>query len=183
MKLDETCMLAFVQTPEIAEIKSEIGRTHSGNAGLPSAGGTLQHLAFNVPDRESLLALRDRIRSRGVHVFGPIDHGMCHSIYFAGPEDLSLEVTTNGRPIEPRAWIDPEVVELSKISEEELARFCHPEPFTPPSEPVPQPPLDSGQPVMRGYPEKVYARMVSTPDQVLMDALKQTEPPVSHDDD
>ena len=64
-------------------------------------GGSVEH------------ALRDRIRSRGVNVIGPLDHGMCHSIYFAGPEDLSLEIATSAAPIDARAWIDPEVVKLA----------------------------------------------------------------------
>ena len=76
----------------------------------------MQHVAFNVDTLDDLLAMRDRIRSRGLTVFGPLDHGMCHSIYFAGPEDLSLEVATSAKPIDGRAWIDPEVVELADIS-------------------------------------------------------------------
>ena len=53
--------------------------------------GTMQHVAFNVDAFEDLMALRDRIRDRGVQVFGPIDHGFVQSIYFAGPEGLALE--------------------------------------------------------------------------------------------
>ena len=183
MRLNESCSVSFVQTSEVAGIEREIGKTHSGHAGLPSAGGTLQHLAFNVPDREALLALRDRIRSRGIHVFGPMDHGMCHSIYFAGPEDLTLEISTNGVRIDPQARIDPDVVELAGISEGELARFRDPAPFTPPASPVPQPPIDPDQPRMRGYPDKLYARMVATPDEVMAEAMRQSEPPVPPKED
>lgn len=43
-----------------------------------SAAGTLQHLAFNVDSLEDLVGMRDRIRSHGINVIGPIDHGMCH---------------------------------------------------------------------------------------------------------
>jgi catechol-2,3-dioxygenase len=54
----------------------------------------MQHVAFNVDGIEDLLAMRDRIRNRGLNVFGPLNHGLCHSIYFAGPEHLSLEIAT-----------------------------------------------------------------------------------------
>ena len=63
---------------------------------------------------------------RGITIFGPLDHGMCHSIYFAGPEDLTLEVATSAQPIDGRAWIDPEVVELAGITAEELDRYRNP---------------------------------------------------------
>ena len=74
--------------------------------------------------------MRDRIRSRGVPVFGPLDHGLCHSIYFAGPENLTLEVATSDQvehPLDNQGmWIDPEVVELAGISSEELQKFVQP---------------------------------------------------------
>jgi hypothetical protein len=45
-----------------------------------------------------LVAMRDRTRSRGLTIVGLLDHGMCHSIYFAGPENLSLEIPTSAKP-------------------------------------------------------------------------------------
>lgn len=83
MKLGDGAV-AFVFNEDIKKIEPEIGKTHSGNAGSPSARGTMQHLAFNVDPLDDLLAMRDRIRSRGLAVMGPIDHGLCHSIYFGG---------------------------------------------------------------------------------------------------
>ena len=97
VKLNDHCSIAFVQSPEIPKVAREIGKTHSGNPGAPCAGGAMQHLALNVRDDDELLAMRDRIRSRGINVFGPIDHGFCKSIYFAGPENLSLELSTSTR--------------------------------------------------------------------------------------
>ena len=87
-----------------------------GSGGGVSAPGTMQHVAFDVETYDELLAMRDRIRSRGVNVMGPIHHGMCDSIYFAGPEGLTLEVATSKDPIDPDHWIDPEVVALAGIS-------------------------------------------------------------------
>jgi hypothetical protein len=86
----------------------------------------MQHVAFNVDTLEDLLALRDRIRSRGINVFGPLNHGLCQSIYFAGPEHLSLEIATSAVPIDDRAWIDPGVVALCGIDAEELAAMRSP---------------------------------------------------------
>ena len=113
--------------PAIADIRAELGVTHAGSgAGTSCAPGTMQHVAFNVDSLDDLLALRDRIRDRGINVFGPLDHGMCHSIYFAGPESLSLEIATSAVPIDDRAWIDPEVVALCGIDDDELAAMRAP---------------------------------------------------------
>ena len=43
-------------------------------------------------NHEDMMAMRDRLRSKGVPVMGPVDHGMCVSMYFAGLENLSLEL-------------------------------------------------------------------------------------------
>ena len=62
--------------------------------------------------------------SRGYNVMGPLDHGMCHSIYFQGPEDICLEIATSGDadyPVGPEDWIDPEVQELAGISDDDPA--------------------------------------------------------------
>jgi len=182
MRLGDSCSLAFVETPDIAKIDRTLGVTHSGNAGNPVAGGAMQHVAFNVDTEAELLALRDRIRSRGITVLGPIDHGMCRSMYFAGPEDLSLEIATSEKPIDGRAWIDPEVVALAGISDAELERYRNPEPYAGQGGSVPQPPFDPEKPWMRGYPEAVYKLVASTPDEVLFAQASVPDPPVKVDD-
>lgn len=178
LRLNDHSYVAFVQMPAIEKIERTLGVTHAGYAANPSAGGTMQHLALNVDTPAELLALRDRIRSRGVNVVGPIDHGMCQSIYFAGPEDLTLEIATSERAIDARAWIDPEVVALAGISEDELARYRQPAAYAGESGTVPQPPLDPSQPHMRGLPPKAYERLLATPDDVLTKSASETEPPV-----
>lgn len=70
---------------------------------MPSAPGAIQHVAFNVDSDAEQLAMHERIRSRGINVFGPLDHGMCKSIYFAGSENLTLEVATSAAVIDPRS--------------------------------------------------------------------------------
>ena len=182
MKLNDASYVAFVQTPDIGRIERTLGVTHAGNAANPCAGGSMQHVAFNVDTDDELLALRDRIRSRGVTVLGPIDHGMCKSMYFAGPEDLSLEIATSEKAIDGRAWIDPEVVGLAGISQAELARYRTPQPHEGKGGAVPQPPFDPEKPWMRGYPEEAYKAVVATPDEVLFERASETEPPVKVED-
>lgn len=182
MKLSDTCSIAFVEMPEIADIERTLGVTHAGSGGGKSAGGTMQHVAFNVDSLDDLLAMRDRIRSRGITVFGPLDHGMCHSIYFAGPEDLSLEVATSEKPIDGRAWVDPEVVELAGISADELNRYRNPEPFVSTDTPVPQPEFDADRPWPRGIPQEAYMGLISMPDEVVTERMSENTPPVLVED-
>ena len=92
LKLNDESSIAVMSNPLIADIPVELGRTHPGNPGANSAPGTLQHLALKVRNKESLLAIRDRLREKGVPVLGPMDHGMCVSIYFAGLENIFLEL-------------------------------------------------------------------------------------------
>jgi len=177
LKLNDTCSVAFVHTPKNPDIEPVMGVSHAGNPGESSAPGTMQHLALNVDDDSLLLNMRDRIRSRGVNVFGPIDHGFCKSIYFAGPENLSLEVSTSDKPIDPRAWIDPEVVALAGINDEELSRFVSPAAYDGEGGSVPQPPYDAAKP-HQVYPSDVYDLMLQTPDEKLTEMASETEPPV-----
>ena len=178
LRLNDSCSIAFVETAEIRDIERTIGVTHAGSAGTACAGGAMQHLALNVDTLDDLLVMRDRLRSRGVTVFGPLDHGMCQSIYFAGPEDLSLEVATSAEPIDGRAWIDPEVVALAGISADELDRFRNPLPFTAADGPVAQPEIGPGRPVPRGVSEEQWRTMISLPAEVL-EQISENEPPVA----
>jgi catechol 2,3-dioxygenase-like lactoylglutathione lyase family enzyme len=178
VKLHDHSYVAFVQTPEIAKLETTLGLTHSGSPGGASAPGTLQHLAFNVDSYDELLAMRDRVRSRGVTVIGPIHHGLCDSIYFAGPEDLSLEIATSESAIDGRAWIDPEVVALAGISAEELERFRKPAAFESKGGAQPQPPLAPDKPRMRGWPPGLYEHFVAMPDEEFTAQMSETEPPV-----
>lgn len=177
VKASDSCYIAFVEMPAIAEVPMEFGRTHAGNGGGVSAAGTMQHVALNVDTDDELLALRDRIRSRGVNIYGPIDHGMCKSMYFAGPENLTLEIATSAEPIDARAWIDPEVVALANISPEELARFTRPAAYPGQGGALAQPPIDPARPHMH-YPPARYAAMMATSDADVLSKGSYTDPPV-----
>lgn len=173
VELNGSSYIAFVQHPGNTTTH-EIGVTHAGNAAGPLPGGTMQHVAFSVDTHDDLLAMRDRIRSHGVPVLGPMNHGMCESIYFAGPEGLALEIAT-GEPIDGRAWIDPEVVELAGISADDLARYRQPASFERPASPVPQPGPESPGPHLT-YPPEAYARLLSVPDEALWGSVDSTPP-------
>lgn len=70
---------------------------------------------------------------------GPIDHGMCKSIYLAAPEGIMLEFATSAGPIDAEQWIDPEVVGLCGIRPDELERYLRPPVFASRGGAVPQP--------------------------------------------
>jgi catechol 2,3-dioxygenase-like lactoylglutathione lyase family enzyme len=176
MKLHDKASIAFVQTPDNHKIAAEIGVTHAGNPAASCAPGTMQHVALNVDSEADLLAMRDRIRSRGIQVLGPLDHGMCKSIYFAGPENLMLELSTSAEAIDVRQWIDPEVVALAGISAAELERYMHPARETGKGGAVPQPPHDPTKPSPT-MPEPMRA-VLSWPDEQVTAVLSQNEPPV-----
>lgn len=177
LRLNDESAIAFVQNPDIASIPVRLGETHAGNAGANSARGTMQHLALRVKDEAELLAMRDRLRAKGVPVMGPLDHGMCQSIYFAGPENLALELSCSAEPIDQRAWIDPEVVAMAGINQEELERYKSSSEFADCAGAVPQPPLDGPGPHLTNYPPGAYERIMGMSDEEIF-ALSENEPPV-----
>jgi hypothetical protein len=176
LRMNDHSYFSIVQLPDVDRIPVEIGRTHSGSGALPSAAGTMQHLAFRADSVDALLAMRDRIRSHGINVIGPIDHGMCQSIYFAGPDQMTLEVATSDAAIDAERWIDPAVLARAGISAEDAERFCAPPAYEGPR-PVSQPPYDPAQPHMV-YPKEVYLKILATPDEVITKTASYAEPPV-----
>ena len=156
-----------------------MGETHAGNPGANSARGTMQHLALKVKGHDELLAMRDRLRAKGVPVLGPLDHGLCCSIYFAGPENLALELSYSQAPINPDAWCDPEVVELAGISAEELTRYRNPAPYTDEQGAVVQPDITQAKgPHMTNYPEGAYEALMAIPEEAYS-TIVDNQPPVS----
>lgn len=175
--LSDDCSFSLVQLPGTAAIPIELGRTHAGSGAGNSAPGTVQHIAFRVDSRDALLAMRDRIRSRGVNVFGPIDHGMCQSIYFAGPEHLSLECAWSDAAIDPARWIDPAVLKKAGISEEEAHRFVAPAEYAGEGGSVAQPAFDPDKP-HQAIPDALYRAILAAPDDAIWASASHPEPPV-----
>jgi catechol 2,3-dioxygenase-like lactoylglutathione lyase family enzyme len=178
LRLNDESSIAFVCNPDIENIPVELGTTHAGNPGANCARGAMQHLAMKVKNHEELLGMRDRLRAKGVPVMGPIEHGLCCSIYFAGPENLSLEFSYSNEPINAEAWVDPEVVELAGISAEELERYKHPAGFEGQGGKVAQPALaETRGPHMTNYPEGAYEMIMSAPDEAMLNSVP-SDPPV-----
>jgi catechol 2,3-dioxygenase-like lactoylglutathione lyase family enzyme len=139
LRLGDSSSIALVQSPAMQGIEPAVGVSHPGFTAGDVAGGAMQHVSFNVDTRAELLAMRDRLRARGHWVMGPIDHGMCWSIYATAPEGLMIEFSSQLAPIDADEWIDPEVVAACGISAEELARYRTPPPFESQNGKVPQP--------------------------------------------
>ncbi|MGR8949649.1 MAG: VOC family protein [Gammaproteobacteria bacterium] len=178
LKLNDASSVAFVQKHGAEPAPTEMGKTHAGNPVTTCAPGTMQHIAFNVDNDAELYLMRDRIRAKGVPVMGPIDHGFCKSMYFGGPENLVLEVSTSAGTIDAEQWIDPEVVDLVGISAEELAAYKSPSDYHNTSgAPIAQPPLDSGKPMYSNMDPR-FAETFKLPDDVVMKEISHTEPPV-----
>jgi catechol 2,3-dioxygenase-like lactoylglutathione lyase family enzyme len=175
VELSPESYVAFVQHPKNSP-DIQLGVSHAGSAGGPVTGGAMQHLALHVDTLDELLAMRDRIRANGVQVMGPIDHGFCQSIYFAGLEGLSLEVCC-GRSIDERQWIDPEVTELCGISPDELKALKAPRLREPSDGPVAQPPFDPTQPQMDFGPG-INELLMARSDGETWDKASETTPPV-----
>jgi catechol 2,3-dioxygenase-like lactoylglutathione lyase family enzyme len=179
LHMDDHSYFSIVELPQAKDIPIQLGVTHAGTGAGPSAPGTMQHLAFRVDTLDDLLAIRDRIRTKGINVIGPLDHAMCHSIYFAGPDNLTLEVACSTVPVDPRAWIDPDVVARCGISPSELEAFKNPDPYSGEGGAVKQPPYDPAKP-HQAYPEPMYKAMLAAPDEAILAATK-FEPPVKVD--
>ena len=177
MHLNDHSYFSIVELPEVANVPIELGVTHAGTGAGVSAPGTMQHLAFRVDNADELIAMRDRIRTKGVNVIGPLDHGMCQSIYFAGPDNMALEVACPGVDMDAAQWVDPSVLEKAGISPEEAQNYMQPDDYAGEKGAVAQPAYDATKPHMP-YPDEIYRKMLETPDEVIIAAGSYAEPPV-----
>jgi catechol 2,3-dioxygenase-like lactoylglutathione lyase family enzyme len=83
-RMDDGSYVAFFELPD----SPDMGR----DANTPS---WVQHLALRVADEQTLLANKKRIESHGVEVLGPVDHGVCKSIYFFDPSGHRIELAVD----------------------------------------------------------------------------------------
>jgi len=74
-------VLAFFELPT----KPDMGRDEN-------TPPWVQHIAFKVKDRETLIAYRDHLQKNGVKVLGVTDHSIFHSIYFFDPNGHRIEL-------------------------------------------------------------------------------------------
>lgn len=176
MRMNAYSYFSVVQMDGVDQIPVTLGVTHAGAGETTSARGTLQHMAFRVDTEEDLLFMRDRIRGQGINVIGPVDHGFCKSIYFAGPDHTALEVSWAIKPIDPKMWVDPNMLAKIGITPEEGARYCNPPPYAGPRD-VPQPPYDPEKPHLN-YPDKLYRKILAKTDEAIGRSGEWSKPPV-----
>jgi catechol 2,3-dioxygenase-like lactoylglutathione lyase family enzyme len=169
--------IAFVQSPEIGEIQGIKGVSHASWTAAPVAAGVMQHIALNVDTEADLMAIRDRMRSHGCWVMGPLDHGFCKSIYLVAPEGIMLELATSeGKPIDAEAWIDPEVVRLAGISPSDLRRYKNPPGFESRNGALPNPDIDAPQ---MEFPPGRWEKLKRMTDAEVTATMSEPTPPVS----
>lgn len=61
----------------------------------PNTPSWVQHIAFKVPDVETLLATKTKLEALGLDVIGPVNHELFQSIYFHDPNGHRLELAAN----------------------------------------------------------------------------------------
>ena len=177
LKMADDSFFSVVELAGIAEIPSTIGVTHAGTGAGKCAAGVTQHIAFRVPDEAGLIAMQNRIRSHGVPAIGPIGHGFCKSIYFAGPEGLTLEVSYAVSAVDPAHWVDPAVLEECGISGDEAQAMMGPAPCLAGGV-VAQPAYDEAKPQL-AYPPETLKAILSAPDAAITMQGSYNEPPVT----
>lgn len=74
-------VLAFFELPT----KPEMGKD-------PNTPIWVQHIAFKVKDRETLVEYKEHLEAKGVEVLGVTDHAIFHSIYFFDPNGHRIEL-------------------------------------------------------------------------------------------
>ena len=60
-----------------------------------NAGGTNHHIAFRVKDEETLMAFREKIVERGLHITEKINRDYFFSLYFREPGGVLFEIATD----------------------------------------------------------------------------------------
>jgi catechol 2,3-dioxygenase-like lactoylglutathione lyase family enzyme len=55
----------------------------------------VQHIAFEVPSLNELLAAKAHLEKNGLKVLGPTDHGIFKSLYFFDPNGHRIELAAN----------------------------------------------------------------------------------------
>lgn len=98
-------VIAFFELPNSPEMGSD-----------PNTPEWVQHIAFEVADREALDAAKGRLEARGIEVLGPVNHGIFDSIYFFDPNGHRLELAAN-------KGTDAELAELKRVADDMLEEW------------------------------------------------------------
>ena len=112
-------LVATIGTPEFRHYFFEFGpqntvaffeytgvalETFAKPAGVPDPRAVqFDHLSFNLPDEEALMALRHRLKAAQCEITDVVDHGFIRSVYFTDPNGIALEAScwtldATGRP-------------------------------------------------------------------------------------
>lgn len=141
-------LVATIGTPQFRHYFFEIGEQntvaffeYAGSpvesmvkpAGVPDPRAIqFDHLSFNLPDEDALLALRDRLKQAECEVTDVVDHGFIRSVYFTDPNGIALEAScwmldATGRPADftdRRLFADPDpVAAVAELQEEGQVRW------------------------------------------------------------
>ena len=82
-------------TDEIAEAGIvDIIESPDGKPGV-NAGGTNHHVAFRVKNEAILMAFREKVESKGLHITPKIDRNYFFSLYFREPGGVLFEIATD----------------------------------------------------------------------------------------
>ncbi|OUS29852.1 glyoxalase ['Osedax' symbiont bacterium Rs2_46_30_T18] len=117
-------ILAFFELPT----KPEMGR----DLNTPE---WVQHIAFEVENRDALVAAKAELQAKGVDVLGITSHGIIYSIYFFDPNGHRLELTYRCGTDEQMAKLKavaPAMVEEWSVTKRapEHAKWLHEDEFT-----------------------------------------------------
>ena len=174
LKLNDSSYLSFVQTNDKQGVKPVMGVSHAEHVIAGVAPGAMQHVALTVPTQAELLAMRDRIRSAGYQVIGPIGHGIVDSIYMVAPEDVLLEFVSaeNRVDVEPEMWVEPGICEKLGIKPADLPGYLHPPAFESKHGNVQQPKLDPAKQARPlPVPPSLLSKLSSMSDQQITEML------------
>lgn len=80
-EMEDGSCVAFFEVPEAPEMGFD-----------PNTPDWVQHLALRVGSMDELLAAKRKMEGMGIEVLGPVDHGICQSIYFHDPNGHRLEL-------------------------------------------------------------------------------------------
>ena len=96
-----------------------------------TGGPTINHLAFEMPDLESVMRGAGRMRDDGRGLeWGPGRHGPGNNVfcYFLGPEDMPIELTAEMQQIDASHRAKTAgAMEMAARSAGSLGRQCRPE--------------------------------------------------------
>jgi len=74
-------VLAFFELPTQPEMSRDLNTPE-----------WVQHIAFKVKDRETLVSFKEKLEANGIDVLGITDHSIFHSIYFFDPNGHRVEL-------------------------------------------------------------------------------------------